>query len=454
MADNWRRLTGFALRCSDCDIPATAMRAASFSLLDTLGMTVAAAPLESGRIARETAHLLYGANAPATGARMLFDGRRVSMAGAAFAAASQTDNLDGHDGYNPTKGHIGVALVPALAAVAETAPDFSGPEALAALVIGYEIAGRAGLALHATVSDYHTSGAWNAIGVAALGARLRGMGDEALRQAMGIAEYHGPRSQMMRCIDHPTMLKDGSGWGAMAGISAAYLAADGFTGAPAITVEQASEFWGTLGADWLILKQYYKPFPVCRWAQPPVEAAMTLMRAHGFKSTDVSEIDVETFHESTRLATNCPTCTEEAQYSTSFPVAVALARGGIAAEDLRGAALSDPEILRLTDLLTMREHAHANENFPAQRLARVTIRLGDGTAVRSDWHTARWDPDDAPSDDDLRAKFDALSVPVIGASRTAQLADACKTIEKDGIRPLANLLSQPIRSATTRGSAA
>jgi hypothetical protein len=27
--------------------------------------------------------------------------------------------------------------------------------------------------------------------------------------AMGIAEYHGPRSQMMRCIDHPTMVKDG-----------------------------------------------------------------------------------------------------------------------------------------------------------------------------------------------------------------------------------------------------
>lgn len=31
----------------------------------------------------------------------------------------------------------------------------------------------------------------------------------------------------MRCIDHPTMVKDGSGWGAMAGVSAALLAADG-----------------------------------------------------------------------------------------------------------------------------------------------------------------------------------------------------------------------------------
>jgi len=431
------------------DIPDAVIHETLRALLDLIGVGIGGATTPLSGIIRDHTARHFGGRLP-----MAFDGRPVSPSGYALAMGMTVDALDGHDGYNPVKGHVNCGLIPAILAVSLAEAQYDGHAVLAAIAIGYEIGARAGLALHGTVDDYHTSGAWVAVAAAAVGARGLGLSQEATRHALGIAEYHGPRSQMMRCIDHPTMLKDGSGWGAMAGISAAYLAADGFTGAPAITVEQASEFWGTLGADWLILKQYYKPFPVCRWAQPPVEAAMTLMRAHGFKSTDVSEIDVETFHESTRLATNCPTCTEEAQYSTSFPVAVALARGGIAAEDLRGAALSDPEILRLTDLLTMREHAHANENFPAQRLARVTIRLGDGTAVRSDWHTARWDPDDAPSDDDLRAKFDALSVPVIGASRTAQLADACKTIEKDGIRPLANLLSQPIRSATTRGSAA
>ena len=41
----------------------------------------------------------------------------------------------------------------------------------------------------------------------------------------------------MRVVDHPSMVKDGSGWGAMTGLSAAYLAADGFTGAPALTVQ-------------------------------------------------------------------------------------------------------------------------------------------------------------------------------------------------------------------------
>ena len=50
-----------------------------------------------------------------------------------------------------------------------------GAEILTALVLGYEIATRAGIALHGSVSDYHTSGAWNALGCAAVAARLLGL---------------------------------------------------------------------------------------------------------------------------------------------------------------------------------------------------------------------------------------------------------------------------------------
>jgi 2-methylcitrate dehydratase PrpD len=39
--------------------------------------------------------------------------------------------------------------------------------------------------------------------------------------------------------DALTMLKGGSGWGALAAVSAADLAKDGVTGAPAITIEAA-----------------------------------------------------------------------------------------------------------------------------------------------------------------------------------------------------------------------
>ena len=192
-------------------MPDAARHDAALMLLDTLGVAAAASPMEAGRIARDTASLLYGSSDPAHRARMLFDGREASLAGAAYAAATQTDNLDAHDGYNPVKGHIGVAIIPALLALAEQAKPMSGAAALMLVTLGYEIAGRAGLALHATVSDYHTSGAWNALGVAAMASRLRGLSASQLREAIGIAEYHAPRSQMMREIANPSMLHDGSG---------------------------------------------------------------------------------------------------------------------------------------------------------------------------------------------------------------------------------------------------
>merc|ERR1712185_212715 len=93
-------------------------------------VTAAAAPMEAGRLARDTAALLYGAGAPSHAAPMLFDGRQVSLAGAAYAAATQTDNLDAHDGYNPVKGHIGVAVIPAMLALAEQAEGFTGAPAI------------------------------------------------------------------------------------------------------------------------------------------------------------------------------------------------------------------------------------------------------------------------------------------------------------------------------------
>src|SRR5215475_7802590 len=259
-------------------VPAEVRHFAALLLLDTLGVAAAAREMEAAKIARETALDLYAARPGGPVAKMLFDGREASVAGASFAAAAQIDNLDAHDGYNPTKGHIGVAVVPALLTFAQGLPPISGQEALAALVAGYEIGARAGIALHATVTDYHTSGAWNALGVAAVGARLRKLTPDQLREALGIAEYHGPRSQMMRVIDVPTMLHDGSAWGALAGASAVFLAERGFTGAPAITVEAAevADTWRDLGEAWVVDRHYIKPYPVCRWIHSLVGAALDL----------------------------------------------------------------------------------------------------------------------------------------------------------------------------------
>ena len=91
----------------DLAVPEEALRFAATLLIDTLGVAAGAAALDVAGIARDFAVDFHAAGGADNAAPMLFDGRSVSLPGAAWAAATQIDNLDGHDGYNPTKGHIG-----------------------------------------------------------------------------------------------------------------------------------------------------------------------------------------------------------------------------------------------------------------------------------------------------------------------------------------------------------
>lgn len=438
----------FALSLAWDDLPSDCQARARLCLLDLVGIAIGGAQTRLSTIIRDHAHAEFGGNFP-----MLLDTRSSSASGVALAAGMTIDALDGHDGYNPAKGHIGSPTFAGLWPLAHR-HEADGRAFLTALAVGYEFGARVAEAQHATAPDYHTSGSWGAVAVAASGARLAGLSPDQTRHALGIAEYHGPRSQMMRCIDHPTMLKDGSGWGAMCGVSAIDLAARGFTGAPAITVENAPTYWADLGSRWAIMEQYFKPYPVCRWAQPPVEALLTLRRQHGLTSDQVARIEVETFHESTRLATRRPASTEEAQYSTSFPCAVAMVRGGITPADISDDALTDPEILRLSDSMIMREAEVANAAFPNRRLARTTLVLTDGSELQSEWHEPRWDATSPPTDTELRAKFHSIADPAVGTARAAAIENAINALDTTPLSELSRLLSQPINAETTSGSSA
>ena len=430
------------------DLPADVRERAELCLLDLIGVAAGGHGTRLSAIVRA-----YAGEAFAGASPMLFDARTASAAGVALAAGMTIDALDGHDGFNPAKGHIGCPLFAAALALGHL-HGVGGREFLTAIAMGYEFGARASAAQHGTVADYHSSGSWGAVTAAAAGARLAGLDRERTRHALGIAEYHGPRSQMMRCIDHPGMVKDGSGWGAMAGATAVQLAARGFTGAPAITVEDAPGYWDDLGERWCVLEQYFKPYPVCRWAQAPIEAVLALARRHDLKAARVARIEIETFHEAVRLTANRPRTTEEAQYSTSFPCAVALVRGTVTPADIAEGALDDPEILRLSLSLEMRESGRANAAFPAQRLARARLTLSDGTRLEGGWTGPRWEHGEPPTGAELRAKYHALADPVLGQTRAGAIEDALARLGTGTLAALGDLLFQPISRATTPGRSA
>jgi 2-methylcitrate dehydratase PrpD len=414
-------------------------------LLDLIGTAAAGSTTRAATIANAYAAGALGAGAG--GARILFDGRRATIAGAAFAGGTTIDAVDAHDGHVLTKGHAGVAILPALLALIDAVPEGArhadGREFLSTLVLGYEFGTRAGIALHRTVPDYHCSGAWSAIACAAVAARWLRFDAAHTREAFGVAEYFGPRGQMLRVCDTPTMLKDGSGWGAQVGVTAALLAREGFTGAPAVTIErdELRDLWGDLGTRWRI------------------EAALELRRAQDFAVQDIARVSIASFREAVDLGAGCarPRNTEEAQYSLTLPVAAALAVGRVGMSEIDRPGLDDPQIVRLLTAMSLTEDAEYSRRFPAERWARVEVTLRDGRTLASEPARARGNPENPLTDEELRYKYRTLAEPALGAARAQAIERHVAALDDDAhalhslidallsARPVAGNGAEPIR---------
>ena len=431
-----KSICDFVLRLQYADIPEEVLVVMRRSLLDTIGVAAIGSTTRLSGIVREYAreHMPAGSETPAS--RLFFSGQAVSPMGATMAGAFTIDSIDAHDGYSKVKGHAGSAVLPAVLALVDSlrrqSRPVSGRDVLVALLVGYEVSYRSGLTLHATVPDYHTSGAWTAVGVAAAAARLLGLDDERLRHAMGIAEYHGPRSQMMRCIDHPSMVRDGVGWGAPSGISAAYLAEKGFTGAPAITAEgdSATPFWSDLGERWEVSNTHYKAYPVCRWAHPAIDAVQDLMRENDLSSEDIERAKINTFHYATRLAGHEPKTLDELTYALAYPFAIMAVHGQIGPAELSERILDDVEVQRISKATEIVDDEHYTLISIDQRWADVTLILKDGRELKSDARTPRGDPDDPLSDEEISAKFHLFADPVVGESRANSIEQLSAKIDQ------------------------
>lgn len=424
------------------DLPAGVLERARWCLLDLVGVAAAGVGTPLSRIMRD--HAARYLRSDRFRSRLLFDGRAVGPPGAALANAATIDSMDGHDGHDLCKGHAGAAILPAALAFLDAAPPYrrfdlasrsqaTGADLLAALVVGYEVATRAGIALHATAVDYHSSGAWNALGAAAVGARVLGLAPAATGHALGIAEYHGPRAPMMAGIDHPSMVKDSSAWGAHAGVTAALLAADGFTGPPPGLLSGSgaagAELWGDLGTRWRVTEQYFKPYPVCRWAHPAVQATIDLVVAHDVAAASVARIEVTTFDPATRLTTRQPRTTEQAQYSLVYPVAAAAVHRAVDPELVAHPDRADEQVRRLAEGMTVTESPELSAAFPAARLAEVSITLSDGRRLSSGPTTAAGDPGSPLTAAQLEAKFRAATTPLLGADAGARLLHTVRNID-------------------------
>ena len=403
-------------------------------LLDTLGAMIAGMETPVANILAHIAEKQYQGNE----ATILVGGNKCSASGAVLVNGFAGNALDIDDGYRLIKGHPGACVLPVALAASEMISRCSGKQFLTALTVGYEIGIRAGLIRHACYQTYHSSGSWGAIAGAATAGKIMGLDSNALRSAMGTAEYHAPIAPMMKGIVKPSMVKDSIGWGAMVAMMSVLMAEKGFTGIKPIFTDTPRREWvENLGQQYEMLNLYFKPYAACRWAQPAIAGALKISKNNEIILKDIVRIQVRTFKEAKSLSDIHPRNTEEAQYNLAFPLAAALIDGEVGPKQILPPRIFDRQILSLADKVETEVSLSFDQLFPEKTFAEVIIQTKHGNSFSSGPVEAEWEPpDNLPSDNEIEGKFHWLVEPVLGVQQTRQLCaliwnlDDCRDIRE------------------------
>jgi 2-methylcitrate dehydratase PrpD len=341
-------------------------------VVDTLAAITAGYRHVSGEVVRDHA-LANGTDGEAT----ILDGsgRQVALADATLANATAANVLDIDDGHRAVKGHPAAVVVPAALAAAEV-ENASVEELLDAVYVGYEIAVRTALTIHAVDEVYSGTGSWGAVGAAAAVGRLREFDPHTMGAALGTAEYHAPRTPVMRAVEQPGMTKDGIGWGSYAGVEAATMSDRGFTASGTVFDESVTHL-GDFRTRHHVTESYLKPYPCCRWAHPGIDAVREIVTQHDIDAAAIERIIVKTFEEATHLHTRRPDSLEAAEYSYPYPVAVTALHGDFTEADLTPERREDPLVQSLADCVDLVTSDQLVRRFPEECLAKVTIETNE-----------------------------------------------------------------------------
>ena len=123
---------------------------------------------------------------------------------------------------------------------------------------------------------------------------------------------------------------------------------------------------------------------------------------------------------------------------------MALVRGTIMPQHVADEAFRNPELQRLSAVLSMGEDDYANRLFPHQRVARAEITLHNNQIFISEWFEPKWDATAPTAQVELEDKFHSYASPILGQSRTNALHQAVFSLDKTEAQNFFHLLSQPI----------
>jgi len=444
MSDYLDQLAAYICGCRFEDLPAEVVKRAREVMADSLAVIAVGAQ-------EEEVKALTGRMVSPGGkgtAAVIGAGVRTESSKAALINGTAGTFLELDEGNQFARGHPGIHVIPAALAVAEEM-NLSGRDLLTALVLGYEIGARIGIASKLRMS-MHPHGTWGTVGAAVAVGKLMSYEENAIMEIINVSSSLGLATSRQTMLQGGTVRNVYAGASGYMGILSHDLVQSGFTGeADGLQTVFGSvvsdtfvpeEMTKDLGGRFEIARNYFKRHACCRYNHATLDAlgSIAAQRPGGRIGADeVAKVEVETYSLAAQLCDQNPGNTLAGKFSVPFAVATLIVNGSTGVESFTPGAIQDPAARALAQRVTVSEDPKLTAMMPQHRPSRVKVTLTDGTVLEAQALTNKGDTEDPYSSEELRAKYFELAERIWKPELAEAIyADAMKLDQLDNVNQM------------------
>jgi 2-methylcitrate dehydratase PrpD len=429
-------------------LPADVCELARQCVLDWIGVTLAASSDALPRLLIDEA-LADGGRPLST---VVGHSLRVSPLQAALINGAASHVLDYDDGNIIMIVHASAAILPGLLALGEMRSS-NGAELVAAFIAGYEMGCRVALLVQPGhyARGYHNTCTIGTVAAATACAHLLKLDAQRMAHALGIAATQAAGLKSM----FGTQCKPfHAGLAAHNGLRAARLAASGMTSRNDV-LECPQGFALTLSPDFhphaalaepdkfYVRENLFKYHAACGGTHAAVECVHELRALYAFETGCIERVVVRAEPGADAMCNIAvPATGLEAKFSLRFMAAAALLGADTAALTLyEDANVREPSLCALRDKVRV----EFVKGWPKLQ-CEVIIELDDGRKLRATHDAGKAPTDYIKQGQRLRAKFERLAEPIIGASQSRTIAKLVEVLDRTSVADLMAACAAPRRA--------
>lgn len=352
------------------------------------------------------------------------------MAALANAAAAHVAEQD--DVHNGSVFHPAAVVFPPALAVAQSL-GASGAQLMAACVAGYEVGIRVGEFLgRSHYRIFHTTATAGTLAAAAAVGHLLGLTPAQMQHAFGSA---GTQSaglwEFLRTAADSKQLH--TAHAAAAGLMAAYLAKDGFTGAQDIftgpqglaagmsTDAHPAKLSDGLGTRWATAETSFKWHASCRHTHPAADALLQVMQHNNLQPADLAQVTCHVHQGAIDVLGPVvqPSTVHQSKFSMGTVLALAARFGHAGLTEFDSHFLA-PDTVALREKVRMVLDTEVDTAYPQRWIGKVTVQTTDGRTLHGRVDEPKGDPGNTLSRQEITDK--ALRLAAYGSQVPAEQA--------------------------------